>query len=283
MTSQSTSGRDKEAKPKSNIVSFDRKKPVSLAAFAYERLYRDIMDGVLVPGQKLLVADLHETYGIGLSPLRDALNRLCADGLAEKREQKGFFVCDLNETELLEITNLRLVLEETALRLAIQNGDDAWEEKIVLAFYRLSKAATIDGSDEYLLRPAWSEAHKDFHFALLSACKNEWLLSFCHKLYEQLRRYRGRRRLISASSPLVRSSLVQEHKDILDACLARNGDQASQLLIEHYQRSFEIVMNTQFRLLANPRCLVPVEEKAPARKDDEADTDDPAKARHRSK
>lgn len=242
----------------SKVVSLETKKPASLAALAYEQLYRDIMGGVLEPGRKLLVADLHAAYQIGLSPLRDALNRLCADGLVEKREQKGFFVSDLDEVELLEITNLRLVLEETALRLSILNGGADWEEKIVVAFYRLSKAGSVKGSTDFVLTPEWSTAHQEFHFALLDACGNEWLLNFCRKLYEQLTRYRARRRLISASSPPVRSNLVQEHKDILDACLARQADQASRLLIEHYKRSFELVVNTRFDLLDSPRRLVPV-------------------------
>lgn len=239
------------------MIPLQANKPVSLAALAYEQLYRDIMAGVLEPGRKLLVADLHAAYRIGLSPLRDALNRLCADGLVEKREQKGFFVSDLDEAELLEITNLRLVLEETALRLAIQNGDAAWEERIVVAFYRLSKAGSADG-DKFLLTEAWSNAHQDFHFLLLSACGNEWLLSFCRRLYEQLTRYRARRRLISSSSTPLRSNLVQEHKEILDACLARDADEASRLLIEHYKRSFELVVNTKFKLLDKPRRLIPL-------------------------
>ena len=243
------------------VIPLPANKPVSLAALAYEQLYRDIMAGVLEPGRKLLVADLHAAYRIGLSPLRDALNRLCADGLVEKREQKGFFVSDLDETELLEITNLRLVLEETALRLAIQNGDATWEELIVVAFYRLSKAGSTDG-DKFLLTEAWSNAHQDFHFLLLSACGNEWLLNFCRRLYEQLTRYRARRRLISSSSTPLRSNLVQEHKEILDACLARDADEASRLLIEHYKRSFELVVNTKFQLLDKPRRLIPVAPKA---------------------
>jgi GntR family transcriptional regulator, carbon starvation induced regulator len=148
-------------------------KPPSLAALAYAHLHTDITSGQLAPGQKLLVAELSATYGIGLSPLRDALNRLCADGLAVKREQKGFFVADLDEAEFLQITNARLVLEETLLRLSIANGDSRWEETIVLAFYRLAKAGANDGSNiDFVLTPEWSFAHQEFHFALLAASSN---------------------------------------------------------------------------------------------------------------
>lgn len=245
---------------KDKIVALRTTKPPSLAAQAYKQVYDDIMNGRLEPGRKLLVADLHAAYDIGLSPLRDALNRLCADGLVRKHEQKGFYVSDLDEAELLEITNLRLVLEETALRLSIINGDLAWEERILIAFHHLSRAASTDGT-EYLFTDAWSAAHQEFHFALLEACRNEWLISFCRKLYEQLIRYRARRRLISASSSPLRSTLVQEHKDILEACLARNADEACRLLVEHYRRSFELVVNTRFLVLDNPLRLEAVKTK----------------------
>jgi DNA-binding GntR family transcriptional regulator len=240
-------------------------RPASLAAQAYDQLYGDIIAGVLEPGGKLLASDLQANYGIGLSPLRDALNRLCADGLVEKREQKGFFVSKLDEAELLEITNLRLVLEETALRLAILQGDAEWEERIVLAFYRLSKAASAGTATDFVLTPAWSIAHQEFHFALLSACGNEWLIGLCRKLYDQLTRYRALRRRLSATQPPLRDKLVHEHKDILDACLARKADDAAQLLVEHYRRSFEVVANTSFDLLDNPRRLVPVAASGPER------------------
>jgi GntR family transcriptional regulator, carbon starvation induced regulator len=234
-------------------------KPPSLAALAYAHLYTDITSGNLAPGQKLLVAELSATYGIGLSPLRDALNRLCADGLAVKREQKGFFVADLDEAEFLQITNARLVLEETSLRLSIANGDSRWEETIVLAFYRLAKAGANDGSNiDFVLTPEWSFAHQEFHFALLGASSNEWLLSFCKKLYEQTTRYRARRRMLSASRPPVYINLVQSHRDIMDACLARDADCAGELLVQHYKTSFELVMNARFELLNNPRRLVPL-------------------------
>lgn len=236
-------------------MSTRTEKPSSLAAAAYQRLYVDITNGHLAPGQKLLAAELSARYEVGLSPLRDALNRLCADGLAVKREQKGFFVADLNEAEFLEITNARLVLEEAAVRLSIANGDARWEDAVVLAFHRLSKVAASGG--QFVLTPEWSTYHQEFHFSLLAACQNDWLLSFCKKLYEQTTRYRARRRLISAGSPPpVQRNLVKVHREIMETCLARDSDRAADLLVDHYKRTFELVMGAKYRLLNNPRRLV---------------------------
>ena len=236
-------------------------KPSSLAALAYGRLYSDITSGKLAPGQKLLAAELSAAYAVGLSPLRDALNRLCADGLAVKREQKGFFVADLDEGEFLQITNTRLVIEEAALRLSIAYGDTKWEEAIVLAFYRLAKAGGSgdNGDMDFMLTRDWSAAHQEFHFALLAACRNDWLLTFCKKLYEQTARYRARRRMLSSKLPIY-VNLVQAHKDIMDRCLVRDADGAAELLVQHYKTSFELVTGVRFNLLEKPRHMVPVSE-----------------------
>lgn len=230
-------------------------KPSSIAAVAYDQLHADITNGRLAPGAKLLAAELSARYQVGLSPLRDALNRLCADGLVDKREQRGFFVAELDEAEFLEITNARLVLEEAALRLSIAQGDDRWEEAIVLAFHRLAKAGV--GSGAALLTPEWSLHHQEFHFSLLAACGNEWLLGFCRRLYEQTTRFRARKRMISAGSPIPpQKNAVKAHRIIMERALARDADGASALLAEHYQKSFELVMGARYRLLDNPRRLV---------------------------
>jgi len=231
------------------------KNSATLALTAYERLRRDVTDGVLVPGAKLRIAELHDRYQIGLSPLREALSRLCSDGLVVKRERQGFYVSELDEKEFMQITNTRLVLEETALRLSFCNGGERWEEAILLAFHRLSKAGE-GGGDDYMLRPDWARFHQEFHAALLSACDNEWLLSFSARLYEQSARYRLLRRLRSAGHTSLRPDLVKEHRDILDACLSGNVDAAVGLLIDHYKKSMEIVLGVSLKMLNNPKRFV---------------------------
>lgn len=231
------------------------KNSATLALTAYQRLHRDVTDGVLAPGAKLRVAELHDRYQIGLSPLREALSRLCSDGLVIKRERQGFYVSELDEKEFMQITNTRLVLEETALRLSFCNGGERWEETILLAFHRLSKASEGSG-DDYMLKPDWARYHQEFHAALLSACDNEWLLRFSARLYEQSARYRQLRRLRSAGHTSLRPDLVKEHRDILDACLSGDIEGAVGLLIGHYKKSMEIVLGIPLKMLDRPKRFV---------------------------
>jgi GntR family transcriptional regulator, carbon starvation induced regulator len=102
----------------------------------YEQLRREIVSGRLLPGEKLRVEVLRERYGVGGSPLREAMNRLTAEGLVSQLDQKGFRVSPVSTDELLELTRTRCWLNEITLRESITRGDAAWEEQVLLAFHR---------------------------------------------------------------------------------------------------------------------------------------------------
>lgn len=221
---------------------------------AYACLREDLVRGALAPGSRLRIAELQTRYGIGAIPLREALNRLSAEALVEKRDQRGFAVPPLDIDAYLEITNARLVVEQAALGLSVAEGGRAWEERLVLAYHRLSRAAAEGGSSpgDYLLTDGWAEAHRVFHITLVDNCGNPWLTSFASALYDQSARYRMRRRQLSNAAPPVRATLVQEHRDILDACVDGDVDRAVGLLVEHYRRSVEIVLGRLVDVLDGP-------------------------------
>ena len=99
--------RSAEARPPSSTT---------LASAAYERLRRDIRIGRLAPGEKLRIDALRAIYEIGASPLREALNRLSAEGLVVQEDQRGFRVPPVSIEDLLELTRTRCWLNEIALR-----------------------------------------------------------------------------------------------------------------------------------------------------------------------
>lgn len=80
----------------------------TLATAVYERLRADLISSALLPGEKLRMERLRERYGVGASPLREALNRLVSEGLVAQIDQKGFRVADVSLEELQELTQARL-------------------------------------------------------------------------------------------------------------------------------------------------------------------------------
>ena len=80
----------------------------TLATLLSYRLREDILNGNFQPGAKLNLGELKGAFGVSLSPLREALSRLCTDGLVELEDNKGYRTSGISEESLTEITRLRL-------------------------------------------------------------------------------------------------------------------------------------------------------------------------------
>jgi DNA-binding GntR family transcriptional regulator len=205
----------------------------------YERLRADLLGGVLEPGSKLAIEALAECYGAGATPLREALNRLVADGLVERRDQRGFTVTAISADDLAEITRTRCWLEEIALRESIAAHTTAWEEGLVLAHHRLARTPRSLAEDRFDDNPEWEPLHRAFHRALIAGCGSRWLLSFCEQLADQHHRYRR----LSAPRAFLKRGVKGEHQRLMEAALEGRADDAVALLREHFQRTAQIIRN----------------------------------------
>ncbi len=215
----------------------------TLASEAYQRLREDIINAVLVPGSKLRVQELCTRYGMGQSPIREALNRLVRDGLASLSDHKGFSVTSLSRAHLESLTKTRCWVNEIALRESMLNGDSAWEEGVVLAYHRLTRnprrasaqpgGVRVDGT----YNSSGEQAHRAFHTSLISACGSPWLIDLCEQLFDAADRYRHLARATSSRTARPRGD---EHKLLVDAVVARDVDRAVAVLKKHFSRTHEL-------------------------------------------
>lgn len=203
----------------------------TLATTAYERLKREIITAVLPPGEKLHIRRLCERYEMGLSPIREALNRVSRDGLVQQNDLRGFTVAPLSAADLHDLTKARCWMNEMALRESVAKGDLAWEERLLVAYHRLSRSQ-IRLPNDTAFNPAWEEAHRAFHATLISACGSEWVRGFCEQLFDAADRYR----YLSRRRP-GGEHREDEHRVIMEAALARNADEAVRVLNEHFLRT----------------------------------------------
>ena len=213
----------------------------TLASTVYEQLRREIVSARLAPGEKLRIEALRVRYGVGGSPVREALNRLSAEGLVWQQDQKGFRVSPVSEEELLELTRTRFWINEIALRESIQHGDAAWEETIILAFHRLSRTPTRLEDDSGMLNPLWEQQHRAFHASLIAACRSRWLLNFAEMLFDCADRYRH---LSAKATPRTPRNVIKEHRAILEATIERKTEQAIALLNAHLGKTTEVVQGS---------------------------------------
>lgn len=209
----------------------------TLAELAYLRLRRDILGGVLVPGAPLRPAELSRRYGLGLSPLREALMRLGAEGLVAAVGQRGFKVAAASRAELKDLFTARRHMERLCLAEAIAEGDAAWEAAIVSSFHLLAVTPLPRHGGDVEAVDLWEARHKAFHDSLVAACPSAWLRQFHQQTFDHGERYRRLRMFRGPSVIPSAEAIAAEHRAIMEAALARDAETACRLIADHVTRT----------------------------------------------
>ncbi|MBT4964705.1 MAG: FCD domain-containing protein [Alphaproteobacteria bacterium] len=200
-----------------------------MAARTFHAIRNDIIAGTLTPGTKLHAERLKKLYNVGSSPLREALTQLTANGLVSAQGQRGFRVTEVSLKDLSDITKTRIHIEVHAFRQSIALGDVEWEIAVSGSYRRLVNAINELQNDETGATENWEVLHRDFHLSLIQACGSPWLISFCHRLYEQFERYRN----VFVEYRKIPETILAEHQIIHEAALDRDSDRAAELLHNH--------------------------------------------------
>lgn len=208
----------------------------TLAIEVFESLRADILSSKLAPGTKLRFEDLRNAYGVGLSPLREALSRLAENRLVVAAGQRGFRVPAASVEDIMDVSMVRKKIEEQALRLSIENGDDAWEARVVASRHKLS---LFERGAKNVTEDEWENRHREFHHALVSACGSPCLLHLHQLLTDQFDRYRR----LSTKSRLPNLPRTLIHQRLVDAALSRNADLAVKYMQEHISEATELIVS----------------------------------------
>ncbi len=198
----------------------DRRK---VTDWVYEELKEAIVGLRLPPGQPLREAALAEQLGVSKTPIREALARLQQDGLAETTSFKGAVVTGYSRQDLVEIYELRELLESSAARLAAQSMSDA--DRARLDQIMIESRALWDGSDPVKLAARIAE----FDVVLFDQVQNGRIRA----LIENLGAHMTRIGELTAEIPGRIQTSVDEHEKIVEAIAARDPDLAEQRMREH--------------------------------------------------
>ena len=209
----------------------------TLSERAATRVEQDILAGHLAPGSRLGIVDLIERYEIGATPLREGLSRLISRGLIVGIGQRGFRVADVSREDLDDITCMRTAVEIEAVRLAIAQGDDAWEAGILSALHQMRRHIERTGDEFREGAEDFDRLHKGFHTALLGACGSKRMLAAHSDLYDQAYRYRRvMMRQFDSGKKFVRA-----HQLLADCVLSRDVPGAQAMLAEHLRSTINFV------------------------------------------
>jgi GntR family carbon starvation induced transcriptional regulator len=200
-------------------------------------LRSEILGCSLRPGERLVISDLCDRFGVSLGAVREALSALVGEGLVVAHPKRGFHVVGMSLRELHELTEARVQVEAACLRLSVARGDLDWEARVTGALYKLNATPRKDPGHGHSMSEAWSQAHREFHEALVAACANNVLLGVRVQLYETTERYRR----LSVPAESTDRDVAAEHCALAQAALARDSELVSVLIAVHLQKTAGIL------------------------------------------
>ena len=205
----------------------------TVGSSVYLKIKSDIITGALQPGKKLKLDTLKVQYSVSVSTLREILNRLASDGFVEAPEQRGFLVRTMSNEDLIELSNLRVLLECAALKASLAFGDEEWEGNLVSAHHKLTMIGKkiMDGElvpPERLLNYDW-----EFHLACIAACGSKNLIALHSNLFDRYLRYQ----IILLQ--FRGDEAIDEHNQIYNFSLERNHVNATKSLKIHIEKGLE--------------------------------------------
>jgi DNA-binding GntR family transcriptional regulator len=195
---------------------------------AYNMIADAIVRGDLRGGERISEAALAKRFEIGRGPLREALRRLEGRKLVVVKPNAGARVVSLTPRDVIELYEIREILEAQACRLATERMLDQELD----ALERLLDEH--DRNPDSGRATSRTSAAPDFHSVIIQGSKNNQLVSLlCGELFDLLRIYRVR----SSGREGRTETAFREHREIAGAMRARDADHAAHLMRRHIRKS----------------------------------------------
>lgn len=201
----------------------------------HERILSAIDSGEMAPGTRLLETDLAARFGVSRTPVREALRRLETQGVVTHEPRKGAVVATLDYDQLGELYAVREVMEGLAARLAARHASEA--EVLLLR--------DMIAADEQVREPkAQSQANKRFHRQLHQCSHNRYLI----ETLNPIRRSMALLGNTTFAAPGRIDTSNAEHKLIVDAIEARDGEAADAAARAHIAAAYKVRLRLEAEL-----------------------------------
>lgn len=196
---------------------------LSLNEVAYTRLKDALVTLVYKPGEYLNTAQVMERFELGRTPINQALHRLSSEGLVHIIPRKGAVAAPLSIHDAIELIDVRLANEVLCLRLAAASITDVELDELAGISEEFEAAAANQQA------AALTNADRRFHESIARASRNAILQDILNVLHARAQRFWA----ISLSTTGHIEEVMQEHRTILAALRAHDGEAAAQAVREH--------------------------------------------------
>lgn len=207
-------------------VKLDSYKP--LREIVLEALREAIVNGVLIPGERLMEIQLAEEMGVSRTPVREAIRKLELEGFVVMIPRKGAYVAGVSFKDVKDVFEIRAALEGLAAGLA---AEKITQEEIEQMERALHYEREPDSLEEMV------QSDTDFHALLYKASRNERLINILANLREQIERFRT----TSLAVPGRPKTAIQEHRAMVDAIARHDVEDAQSLAAAHIENAANIM------------------------------------------
>ncbi len=199
----------------------------------FTHLRNSILNGDLKPGERLMEVQLAEQLGVSRTPVREAIRKLELEGLVVMVARKGAYVADVSVKDILDVMEVRSVLEGLAASLAAERITDEELEELEFISYHFKRHLENDNTEGMI------EMDKEFHDRIIQATRNLKLIQITQGLQEQVHRFR-----ITYFSELGKSrDILAEHQSILEAIVNRDANAAQKVAQQHIDTLEQTIVN----------------------------------------
>ncbi len=199
----------------------------SVSESVFHKLREDIILGILPPGSKIKLEQARQRYSVSVSSLREILYRLTAENLVIAEGQRGFEVSPVSRQELMELADLRIVLECHAIDLSFADGDLEWEGRIVAAHHKLAAIERRLLAGDTARTIDWVRSDWEFHQAIVSACNSAALMQSLSSVFDRFLRYH------MLAESFRGAGVVDDHRILLEIALKKENNAAKECLSKH--------------------------------------------------
>jgi DNA-binding GntR family transcriptional regulator len=179
-----------------------------------------IYEAEIKPGQPLVQDRIAEMFQVSRVPVRDALQLLVQMGIAVNAPRRGVIVRPLSRTLLLELFEVRKILEGAALRRAVRNATPEYLQRLETLVDQQAECLRAGDTKKY------SRLDDQFHRALYEAVGNARLVELIFANWELIKQARSASTVVPEHAAAWVANSIKRHKHIL-AALKKGGEEAA--------------------------------------------------------
>lgn len=216
-------------------MKFETRSEKPLKELVYLDLKHRILSGEIPSYSRLMEVDLSEEMNVSRTPIREAIRRLCEDGLVNMEPRKGAYVAKVSVKEMLDVFEVREDMEGFCAYLAAIRSTD--EQKATLRFLAEAyEQARINKDKMEMIR-----LDEDFHNYIVSCCDNDTLKQLVNYVQELSLRFRY---LYYEHESLYEVTSMQ-HLSIMEAIEAGDAEGARKLADRHVKEIRKFVYSIE--------------------------------------